>query len=453
MRIGEDVDATWEGIQPAASAALRRAHLHRRAWHDDPDALVVREPLTMDEARVWASVVALSGQMTLASDRMERLSPERVEILRRTIPVAPVAGRACDLATTEQVTAPALWVGAARVAGLPAPWRFRPGDDPSWSDPALDDVLWEQVAPGTPWEEAGHPGLDGFAWYRARFTAPRLAPAGPLALEIGRVDDADETYLNGRRIGASGTMPPAYASDWQGYRRYAVPRDAVRWGHENVVAIRVYDGGGPGGLYSFRRDRPPAWLLAPVREDWWMLGAVNWDDEPRRMARDLAALGLAGPLVAYDVWQDARVGDVDGRWAGRVAPHSATVLSLRRRPRAPCVIGATRHIVQGTVDLADERWDAQRMVLSGRAVQLDERPYAVTLALPAGFTAGSCRGDVECRMEAAGTGAQGHRGTEGTGAQGHRGTVSGPGALRLVFPAPGGRDVSWEVAFAKTGRR
>jgi hypothetical protein len=441
MRIGEDVDASWEGIQPAAAAALRRAHLHRRAWLDDPDALVVREPLTMDEARAWASVVALSGQMTLASDRMDRLSPERLELLKRTMPVAPVAARACDLATPERVTAPALWAGSARVADLPARWRFRPGDDPAWSDPGLDDGGWEQIAAGSPWEEAGHPGLDGFAWYRARFTAPRHASAGSLALEIGRIDDADETYLNGRRIGASGAMPPAYATDWQGYRRYAVPRDAVRWGRDNVVAIRVYDGGGPGGLYSFRRDRPPAWLLAPVRADWWMLGAVNWDDEPRRMALDLAALGLDGPLVAYDVWQDARVGDVDGRWAGLIAPHSATVLSLRRRPRAPCVIGATRHIVQGAVDLADERWDAKRMVLSGRAVRLDERPYAVTLALPAGFAARSCRGDADCRIE---TGAPTHE---------ERRTASGPPSVRLVFPAPAGRDLSWEVAFGKAGRR
>ena len=29
----------------------------------------------------------------------------------------------------------------------------------------------------------------------------------------------------------------------------------------------------------------------------------------------------------------------------------------------------------------------------------------------------------------------------------------GPPSVRLVFPAPAGRDISWEVAFAKAGRR
>jgi hypothetical protein len=160
---------------------------------------------------------------------------------------------------------------------------------------------------------------------------------------------------------------------------------------------------------------------------------------------DLAAHGVRGPLLVYDVWHDARLSDADGRWAGLVAPRSATVLALRRRPRAPCVIGTTRHLVQGAVDLEGERWDARRQVLSARAVRLDDRPYAVTIALPAGYRATGCRADVECLLETAGTGAQGHGGTD---VPGHRRTgAPTAGSVRLVFPAPGGRDLSWEVEF------
>ena len=271
--------------------------------------------------------------------------------------------------------------------------------------------------------------------------APFAPPAGPLALELGRIDDADQTFLNGRLLGATGAFPPAYVSAWQSYRRYPMAKDAVLWGRENVVAIRSFDGGGPGGLYSVRRDRPPSWLLATVLDDWWMLGAVNWDDEPQRMTLDLAGLGLAGPLAVYDVWRDARAPDVDGRWAGLVAPHSATVLSLRRRTRRPCVIGSTRHVVQGAVDLVDEEWDAGERVLRARAVGLDARPYAVTLALPAGFEAAECRGDVACRLEEGDAGA----GSEHTRTTGPA-YAGAPRSVRLVFPAPK-REVSWEVAF------
>ena len=440
MRIGADVDATWEGIQPATTAALQRAHLHRRAWHNDPDALVVREPLTLAQAQAWASVVALSGGMTLASDHLPRLGAERLEILKRTMPVAPVAGRALDLATPERITAPALYAGATRVAALPTTWRFRPGDEPAWSAAELDDAAWETVAAGTPWERVGHEGLDGFAWYRVHVTLPRRPPSGPLVLELGRIDDCDETFVNGQRVGATGTMPPRYVSAWQGYRRYDLPRGTIRWGRDNVVAVRVYDGGGPGGLYSFRRDRPPGWIVAPVRGDRWMLAACNWDDAERRMAIDLGAHGIRGPLLAYDVWRDARVADVDGRWSGLVAPRSATVIALRRKPRAPCVLGTTRHVVQGAVDIEEERWDARRRVLSARSVRLDDRPYAVTIALPAGFRARACRADAVCRLE-------GGQADGGTGGRTTAASGPAPNAVRLVFPVPEGRDIAWEVEF------
>jgi hypothetical protein len=158
------------------------------------------------------------------------------------------------------------------------------------------------------------------------------------------------------------------------------------------------------------------------------------------MALDIGAHGIAGPLLAYDVWRDARAGDVDGRWSARVAPRSATVLALRRKPRAPCVIGSTRHVVQGVVDLADERWDARRRVLSARAVRLDDRPYAVTIALPAGFRARACRSEIECRLEGARTGGQADERTGGP-------TAAAAGSGRLLFPAPEGRDFAWEVEF------
>ncbi|MEK7667094.1 MAG: hypothetical protein AAB409_00405, partial [Gemmatimonadota bacterium] len=163
-------------------------------------------------------------------------------------------------------------------------------------------------------------------------------------------------------------------------------------------------------------------------------------DAERRMAIDLGAHGIRGPLLAYDVWRDARVADVDGRWSGLVAPRSATVIALRRKPRAPCVLGTTRHVVQGAVDIEEERWDARRRVLSARSVRLDDRPYAVTIALPAGFRARACRADAVCRLE-------GGQADGGTGGRTTAASGPAPNAVRLVFPVPEGRDIAWEVEF------
>jgi alpha-galactosidase len=423
MRIGSDVDATFDGIQPGARAALQRAHYHRRAWHNDPDALVVRAPLTLAEARAWTSVVALSGGVTMASDHLPRLGADRLELLQRAMPVAPVAARALDLARAETLLAPALATDGRALVALPRRWRFRPGDEPAWAAADFDDGAWEEIDVGVNWERAGHEELDGFAWYRTRFTAPRRAPGGPLALELGRIDDADETYLNGRRLGGTGTLPPDYHEAWQAWRRYPVPPDAVRWGSENSVAVRVYDGGGAGGMWSLRRDRPPTQLLARTADDRWMVAFLNWDDEPRRETIDLAAHGAAGAFATFDVWEETRLADVQGRIALAAAPRSATVVGLCRPRGRPFVLGSSRHIVQGVIDIAEERWDARRRRLAGRSVRLDGRPYALTIALPPGVTAQSCRGGAACAIA---------RQTRG--------------AVRLEF-APTREDVEWEVAF------
>jgi hypothetical protein len=424
MRIGGDVDASWGGIQPGAVAAVQRAHWQGHAWLNDPDALVVREPLTLDEARAWASVVAISGQMTIASDRLDRLPEERIALLQRAMPVAAVRGHALDLVNRAppQAAAPALMAGERRLVPLPDRWRFAAGDEGSYAHPAFDDSAWETIEVGVPWERAGHPGLDGFAWYRTRFTAPSRPPAGDLTLALGAIDDADETFLNGGRLGRTGVIPPGYRAEWQTFRRYAVPRDLVRWGEENVIAVRVYDGGGDGGMWRLTRENPPAQLLCQARDDWWTIGLVNWDDAPARMRVDLASAGVRGSCAVYDVWQGQRLADTTGVVSLDVAPHASTVLGLRRARRFPCVIGSSRHIVQGAIDIAEERWNPRERLLGGRSVMLDGRPYSLTIALPPGFRAKACEANVACRV------------------------TSPARAVRLEFP--GARDdITWSVSF------
>ncbi|MFI5280385.1 MAG: alpha-galactosidase [Gemmatimonadales bacterium] len=425
MRIGSDVDATWSGVAPGARAAMQRAHYQGLAWHNDPDALVVRAPLSLNEARAWTSIVALSGGVTMASDHLPRLTADRIELLQRAMPVANVAGRALDLLKTEPALAPALVEGGRVLVALPGRWRFQEGDAPSGAAVDIDDGTWSEIDVGTNWERAGHEGLDGFAWYRKSFMAPRRpAAAGPIALELGRIDDADETFINGVKIGASGAMPPRYESAWDTWRRYTVPDDVVRWGKQNIVAVRVYDGGGPGGYWSLTRNRPPSQVLARTSPERWMLALVNWDDEPRRENVDLAAHGAGGPFAAYDVWREERASDVSGHLSVTIQPHSAIVLGLVRPRATPFVLGSTRHIVQGAIDIAEERWESRARRLSGRSTNLDGRPYAITVALPRGFTPKSCAG--------------------GSGAC----TLARQayGAVRVEFAA-GRNDLDWSVEF------
>jgi len=56
------------------------------------------------------------------------------------------------------------------------------------------------------------------------------------------------TYFNGQILGSTGGLPPDYETGYGELRAYTVPMDRVGWGAQNTIAVRVYDGGGGGGI-------------------------------------------------------------------------------------------------------------------------------------------------------------------------------------------------------------
>ncbi|HEX4599748.1 MAG TPA: alpha-galactosidase [Gemmatimonadales bacterium] len=436
MRIGPDVGPSWSAVQPAARAAALRGFYHRATWLNDPDRLVVRPPLSLSEARAWASLVAVSGGVTMFSDHLPGLAPERLALLERTLPVAPVVARAVGAMTLERDPAPAITLGDVAYA-IRGPWRFRTGDDPRYGTREFDEEAWETIVVPGRWDAAGHRDYDGFGWYRVRFPLPTptlssgTAPARSVALELGKIAEADETFVNGVRVGQTGDFPPTARGEGDAYRRYALPAELVNWGGENVLAVRVYAGGssGGGGLWSVERERPPrAWVVEGAPR-WWTVMLVNWEDEPQPLAQPLAALGIPGAtFAAYDVWRDRPLADPTGTLALTLEPRSAFTVALRPTTPHPQVIGTSRHVVQGAVDLADETWDPTTRVLRARSVNLDHRAYAVTIAVPAGLRPGACRADVSCRV-----------------------TRLESGHVVLEWAAGGdGRDLQWELGFHAT---
>lgn len=112
MRIGNDVSAGWGGITPAVNAAASRWFYHRTVWYDDPDCLFVRDSLTIDQARAWAAVVSLSGQMDFLSDKLTLLPDDRRSLLKMTLPVYGAAATPVDLFSEPGL--PTIWNLAVR---------------------------------------------------------------------------------------------------------------------------------------------------------------------------------------------------------------------------------------------------------------------------------------------------------------------------------------------------
>jgi hypothetical protein len=99
-RTGGDIVLGWGGFQVSLRPTLQYYYLHNIVWYSDPDVLIVRSPLTLDQARVWATLQGLTGQALMSSDRLMDLGEERVELLRRVYPAVDI--RPLDLFPTER---------------------------------------------------------------------------------------------------------------------------------------------------------------------------------------------------------------------------------------------------------------------------------------------------------------------------------------------------------------
>jgi sialate O-acetylesterase len=138
------------------------------------------------------------------------------------------------------------------VLDLAGPWRFQPGDGAGRTTPAFDDRQWDTIAVPGRWEPQGY-DLDGPAWYRIRFDLPRgVAPRDAYRLVLGKIDDLDTAYLNGQAIGATDSRGRPFRlgdDQWQRLRAYPVPEGLLK-PRDNVLAVRVWDGGLDGGIYE-----------------------------------------------------------------------------------------------------------------------------------------------------------------------------------------------------------
>lgn len=134
-----------------------------------------------------------------------------------------------------------------RRANLQGHWKFILGDNMKFAKPEHDDSDWEKIYVPESWHEEGFQNYSGYAWYR-KTVELEVSDNEMLYLDLGRVDDVDEVYFNGHLIGATGSFPPDYMTAYNYHRRYMIPLEHVNKNGKNVIAVRVYDEGGEGGI-------------------------------------------------------------------------------------------------------------------------------------------------------------------------------------------------------------
>ncbi|MGH7621657.1 MAG: sialate O-acetylesterase, partial [Gemmatimonadaceae bacterium] len=148
------------------------------------------------------------------------------------------------------------------------------------------------------WESQGYGGMDGVGWYRLAFD---LSSAGAerarsgATLTLAAVDDDDITWINGAEVGRT----TGYAAR----REYRLPAGALHAGR-NMVAVRVTDGGGGGGINGHvslgfadgsRRALDGAWKFK--------VGAVSFHEDGQRINKIPTILynKMVNPLLPFPI--------------------------------------------------------------------------------------------------------------------------------------------------------
>lgn len=188
-------------------------------------------------------------------------------------------------------------------------WCFSIGDDVRWAEPSFQDQQWSRIHPRNAWEDEGYEGYNGYAWYRCEFDFNERTDHATY-LVLGRIDDVDEVFVNGRKIGSTGKFPPDYVSAYNQDRTYLIPAGTWKRGAGNVIAVRVYDAGGEGGMvdgpvgiYTTELPVPAVDLMG----EWQFQPGDNpaWKDEQ-------ADTSGFKPLAVPGYWEHAGYDQLDG---------------------------------------------------------------------------------------------------------------------------------------------
>jgi sialate O-acetylesterase len=182
-------------------------------------------------AESWTSMPALKSIPSMA---------DRVAMAEKSITNYPEAGKEYQKTLAE-------WQKKMDAAKAAADVK---GDVKDWHKADYDAKDWKLMKLPQYWESTGL-NIDGAVWFRKEVQVPAAWAGKDLNLSLGPIDDDDVTYFNGEQVG-----------DTKGYnlpRRYTVPGKLVKAGR-NVIAVRVFDSGGGGGIYGEAKEM----TLAPA---------------------------------------------------------------------------------------------------------------------------------------------------------------------------------------------
>ena len=179
------------------------------------------------------------------------------------------------------------------------------------------------------------------------------------------------------------------------------------------------------------------WLLSDTRKvprrD--VVALYNWDKQSVLVECLASRIGLpaSSEYVAFDFWANKFVPPFRDSVRAELAPGSCRVLGVRPVANHPQLLSTSRHVTQGIVDVAEEKWSSP--ILSGVSQVVANDPYELRIVVSVG----------EQSWRATGAGVSPEDTAAGVKTAFHQ---DGP-KLRATLTSPVSRAVRWEITFER----
>ncbi len=130
-------------------------------------------------------------------------------------------------------------------------WKFKRGIREEYTYPDYNDSDWDNIIVPGFWHEMKS-NIGSFGTYRKSFRLPEsMSDSEDLILVLGKIDDFDRVFINGKFIGETYDGRRFGSSTSYSQRRaYAIPPEVLNRYGENIITVEVENIGGNAGIYE-----------------------------------------------------------------------------------------------------------------------------------------------------------------------------------------------------------
>ncbi|MAO65877.1 MAG: sialate O-acetylesterase [Balneola sp.] len=159
-----------------------------------------------------------------------------------------------------------------------------------WANPEVDDSGWKTMSVPGYWNTTSLGNINGVVWFRKEIDVPESMAGKEVELELGRVVDADSTFVNGEFVG---NVTYQYPPRW-----YTIPEGVLKAG-KNTIAVRVINQSGNGGFfYDKRYEIRSETDTLDLKGKWKMMLGVQMPSLPGQTFIRWKPVGLFNGMIA-----------------------------------------------------------------------------------------------------------------------------------------------------------